>query len=208
MQTHEKRLRTWEKDIEIFSHPNFSFSFFYYLVFFLFDFYKLDISFICISKFSPFLAPPPKPSIQSPSPCFYEGVPPPTHPLPPLCPHIPYTGALSLHGTKDLCSHWCPTRPSSSTYTAGAMGPSLHVYSLVDGLVSGTSGGILLVDNVVLPMGLQTLSTPSVLFHWGLHAQSNGWLWASASVFVSHWQSLSGDSYIRLLSASTFWHPQ
>jgi hypothetical protein len=40
------------------------------------------------------------------------------------------------------------------------------------------------------------------------HAQSNGWLWSSASVFVRLWQSLSGDSYIRLLSACISWHPQ
>jgi hypothetical protein len=38
--------------------------------------------------------------------------------------------------------------------------------------------------------------------------QSSGWLWASASVFVRLWQSLSGDSYNRILSASTSWHPQ
>jgi hypothetical protein len=27
-------------------------------------------------------------------------------------------------------------------------------------------------------------------------------------VFVRHWQSLSGDTYIRYLSASSCWHPQ
>jgi hypothetical protein len=32
--------------------------------------------------------------------------------------------------------------------------------------------------------------------------QSNGWLGASTSVFVMLWQSLSGDSHIRLPSAS------
>jgi hypothetical protein len=37
---------------------------------------------------------------------------------------------------------------------------------------------------------------------------SNGWLRTSISVFVRHWQSLSGDSYIRILSSSTCWHPQ
>jgi hypothetical protein len=36
----------------------------------------------------------------------------------------------------------------------------------------------------------------------------NGWLQASASVFVRLWKSLSGDSYIRLLSASPCWYPQ
>jgi hypothetical protein len=32
-----------------------------------------------------------------------------------------------------------------------------------------------------------------------LPAQSNGWLQASSSVFVRFWQSLSGNSHIRLL---------
>jgi hypothetical protein len=58
-----------------------------------------------------------------------------------------------------------------------------------------------LVHIVVSPTGLQAPSAPSVL-HWGPCAQSNGWLRASTSVFVRHWQSLLTDSYIRLLSAS------
>ena len=59
--------------------------------------------------------------------------------------------------------------------------------------------------------GLQIPSTPSVLSltpPLETNAQSNGWLQASASVFVRFWQSLSGDSYIRLLSVCTSWHPQ
>jgi hypothetical protein len=50
--------------------------------------------------------------------------------------------------------------PSSA---AGAMGP-LHVNSLVGDLVPGSSeggGAVWLVDIVVLPMGLQTPSSPS-----------------------------------------------
>jgi hypothetical protein len=38
--------------------------------------------------------------------------------------------------------------------------------------------------------------------------QSNGWLHAPSSVLVMLWQSLSGDSYTRLLSASSSWHQQ
>jgi hypothetical protein len=38
---------------------------------------------------------------------------------------LPYTRASSLHRTKGLSFHWCPTKPSSATYAAGAMGPSL-----------------------------------------------------------------------------------
>jgi hypothetical protein len=64
--------------------------------------------------------------------------------------------------------------------------------------------GYWLVHIVFPSMGLQTPSAPSALSL----AQFNGWLGTSTSVFVRHWQSLSGDSYIRLLSASTCWHPQ
>jgi hypothetical protein len=68
-----------------------------------------------------------------------------------------------------------------------------------------------LVHIVVPPMGLQAPSAPSVLSKAppsGPCAQSNGWLRASTSVFIRHWQSLLEDSNIRLLSASTCWHPQ
>jgi hypothetical protein len=34
---------------------------------------------------------------------------------------FPYAGASSLYLTKGLPSYWCPIRPSSATYTAGAM---------------------------------------------------------------------------------------
>jgi hypothetical protein len=37
---------------------------------------------------------------------------------------------------------------------------------------------------------------------------SNRWLWASISVFARHWHSLTRDSYIRVLSAKSFWHMQ
>ena len=60
--------------------------------------------------------------------------------------------------------------------------------------------GYWLFHVAILPMELQIPSAPWVLLldHWRPCAQSNGWLWASTSVFVRHWQSLSGDSYIRL----------
>jgi hypothetical protein len=37
---------------------------------------------------------------------------------------------------------------------------------------------------------------------------SNRCLWASTSVFARHWHSLTGDSYIRVLSAKSCWHMQ
>jgi hypothetical protein len=66
--------------------------------------------------------------------------------------------------------------------------------------------GIWLVDIVVLPMGLQIPSAPSVCdLTPPLVSPRSGWCWlcASLSVFVRHWQSLSGNSYTRLLSASS-----
>jgi hypothetical protein len=62
-------------------------------------------------------------------------------------------------------------------------------------------GPFWLVDIVVLPMGLQTPSAPSVfaLTHpLGPFAQSHVRLYASASAFVRH-QRLSEDPYTRLL---------
>lgn len=38
---------------------------------------------------------------------------------------LPYTGVWSLGKTKDLLSHWCPTRPFFASYVAQAIGPSL-----------------------------------------------------------------------------------
>ena len=54
-------------------------------------------------------------------------------------------------------------------------------------------------------MEIKSPSAPQV-FHWGPCALSNGWLWASTSVFARHWQSLEGDGYVRLLSARSSWH--
>ena len=54
-------------------------------------------------------------------------------------------------------------------------------------------------------------SAPSVLCLTpllGTLAQTKGWLHAHISVLVSLWQSLSGDSYTRPLSASASWHQQ
>jgi hypothetical protein len=80
---------------------------------------------------SPFLVSLPRNLLSYPlSPCFSEGAPLPTHScLPTLA--FPYTGASSLHRTKGLSSQWWPKRPSSATYAAGAMGPSMCTPCLV-----------------------------------------------------------------------------
>ena len=55
---------------------------------------------------------------------------PPTHSCLPIL-AFPYIRASSLHRAQDLSSHWCPTRQSSATYAAGAMGPSIYTLWLV-----------------------------------------------------------------------------
>jgi hypothetical protein len=97
------------------------------------------------------------PPIPSPSPCFYDRVPPPNPPPPTSPPSVPlhwdiyYTFIGPLHplmSDKAILCYICSWS---------------HVYSLVGSLVPGSSGGFWLVDIVVLPMGLQIPSAPSVL---------------------------------------------
>ena len=44
---------------------------------------------------------------------------------------FPYTGVSSLGKNKNFFSSWCPTRPVSSTYAAGAMGLSMCTFWMV-----------------------------------------------------------------------------
>jgi hypothetical protein len=44
---------------------------------------------------------------------------------------FPHTGPSILHKAKGLSSHWCPTRPSSATYEAEDLSPSLCTHWLV-----------------------------------------------------------------------------
>jgi hypothetical protein len=92
---------------------------------------------------------------------------------------------------------------------------SLHVYSLVCGSVPGSSGGSGWLILLFLLWVANPFSSFSDLSNSYIKdpiketcAQSSGWLQTSTSVFFRFWQSLSWDSYIRLLSACTSWHPQ
>ena len=55
---------------------------------------------------------------------------PPTHSCLPALAFL-YTGALNPHRIKGRSSHKCPTRPSSATYVARAMGPSMFTLWLM-----------------------------------------------------------------------------
>jgi hypothetical protein len=91
---------------------------------------------------------------------------------------------------------------------AGTMGPSM---CLVGGPVPGSSGGSDRLTLLFPAWGCkpyQLLQFLLLFLHRGPCNQYNDWLWASASVFISLWQSLSGKSHIRLLSSNTSQHPQ
>jgi hypothetical protein len=71
------------------------------------------------------------------------------------------------------------------------------VYSLVDGLVPGSSvgrgsGAVWLVDIFVLPMGLQTPSTPSVLSLTLLLETPHSVQWLAASIHLCICKALAG----------------
>jgi hypothetical protein len=95
-------------------------------------FLLFDISFIYISNVILFPGlPSGTPLSHSPSPASMRVLlHPSTHScLPALA--FPYTGASNFLRTKGCSFHLCPTRPSSATYAAGAMGPSMCTIWLV-----------------------------------------------------------------------------
>jgi hypothetical protein len=115
---------------------------------------------------------------------------PPTHPLPSLCPDIPlYWGIkpsqdkgppLSLMPDNDILCYFC-------SWSHG----SLHVYTLVGGLVPGTSRGVWLVNIVVLSMGMKTPSAPSVLSLTLLLGTKCSVQWMATSIHICICQSLA-----------------
>jgi hypothetical protein len=106
----------------------------------------LDIFFVYISKVIHFpIFSHQKPLSHSPGPCFYEGVPqpidPPTHP-----PILTYPPGIPLHWGTEPSQDQEPllllmTNKAILCYIWGGSHGSLHVYTLVGGLVPGSSGG-------------------------------------------------------------------
>jgi hypothetical protein len=142
------------------------------------------------------------PPIPSPLPLL---LPSPTHLLPPPHPRIPLHWGIKLSQDQGLLFPLMPDK-AILCYICGWSHESLHVYSLVGGLVPGrsrVSGWLILLFFLWGCKLLQLLHSFLELLHWGPCAQSNGWLQASTSVFVKLWQSLPGNSYIRLLLGST-----
>jgi hypothetical protein len=133
-----------------------------------------------------------------PSSCFYEGAHPPTPSSLPW--HSSALGYQAFTGPRPLL----PLIPNRAIlcYICGWSQGSLHVYTLVGSLVPESSGGVWVVDIVVLPMGLQTHSAPPVLSLTPPLGTLCLVQWLAANIhllFLRLWQSLSGDSNIRLL---------
>jgi hypothetical protein len=121
------------------------------LIFFFWNFIYLD--FKCYPLFQ--FPTPQRPPILSPSSYFYEGVSPPTNPLPPPRPHIP------LHKGIEPSRDQGPLLP----LMLNKAHPLLHI-RLESCVLLGWGfrpWELWLIDIVVLPMRLQTPSAPSVL---------------------------------------------
>jgi hypothetical protein len=95
---------------------------------------------------------------------------------------------LNTLRTKGLSSHWCPTslhmRPEPSVPPCVLFGWS-----------PGALGGLVSWLCCTLHGATTPLSSFSPFSNSSI-GESNSWLWASTSVFVRFWQSLSGDSHI------------
>jgi len=96
-----------------------------------------------------------------PSPCFCEDAPTPTHPLPPQCPGIPLHWGNESSQDQGLFLLLILDNAILCYICSWSHG-SLHVYSLVGGLVPRSSGGAWLVDIVVLPVKLKFPSAPPI----------------------------------------------
>jgi len=107
--------------------------------------------------------------------------------------HSPTLASPPLHSS--TLGYWAFTRPRTSPPIDAWQGHpllhkqlepwSLHVYSLVGGLVPGSSGGSgwLILSFFLLGCNpLQLLQSFPELFHWGFCTQSDSWLYASSSV--------------------------
>jgi hypothetical protein len=105
--------------------------------------FLLAIFFIYISNVIPFpgLLSPRNPLSHPSSPCLYKGVPLPIHPLQPHPnPISPYTWGIKTSQDQGPLLPLMPNK-ANLCYKCGWSHGSLHVYSLLGGLVPGSYGG-------------------------------------------------------------------
>ena len=121
-----------------------------------------------------------------------EGASPPTQPLP-----LHSLSILLCWGIKPPQDQGppLPLIPAKAIlcYMCNWSHESLHVYCLVGGLVPGSSGGgvFWFIDNVILPMGLQTPSTSSVLSLTPPLQSPCSVRWLAASIHICICQTLA-----------------
>jgi len=135
------------------------------------------------------LFPSGNPLSHPPSLWFYKGALPPTYSLLPSCPGIPLHQGLKSSQDQSPLLPLMPDKAILCCICDWSHG-LLHVYSLVGGLVPGSSWGsgwLILLFFLWGCKPLQLLQSFLQLFHWWPHAQSNDWLWVLASVFVWLW---------------------
>jgi hypothetical protein len=143
----------------------------------------------------------------SPLETLYSIAPPPTsmrvlpYPLPSSCPDIPL--------------HWRMEHPRAQGPLLQQGHPLTHMWPvswvspcvfLVGGPVPRSSRGSSQLTLLLPLWASSSLSSFSPFTNSSIVyscTQYNGWVQAYASLFVRLWQSLSGDSHILLLSAST-----
>jgi hypothetical protein len=129
---------------------------FYLLIFCIGYFLSLHFKCYPLSQF-----PPGNPLYHTPSPCFYKGVPLPTHTL------LPCYSGIPLHWGTEPSQDQGPLLPLMSNNAILCCMCiwshwSLHVYSLVGGLVPGSSGMSAWLTLLFFLRGLQTPSSSSV----------------------------------------------
>ena len=141
--------------------------------------------------------------------CFYKSVPSPTYPL------LPHTHTPLPQHSPTL-GHQAFTRPRASPLIDAQQGHLLlnmqlelwfHVYSLVGASVPGASGRVWLFDIVVPPRGLQNpfnslgpFSNSSIKILCSVQRLAES---IHICICQDLAESISGDRYIRLLSACT-----
>jgi hypothetical protein len=98
-------------------------------LFFIGNFIYVHLKCYSLSQFHPW-----EPSISSPSPCFYEDAPPPTHPLLPHLSGIPLQCGIEPSQNQGSL---CPLMPNKFMlcYICNWGHGSFHVYTLVADLV-------------------------------------------------------------------------
>jgi hypothetical protein len=145
---------------------------------------------------SPFLVSPLKTPYPLPPPLAHQ----PTHSCS-LVLAFPYTGESSLLRTKGFSSHLCPTRPSSTTYVAGARGSTMCTLWL--GFSPWELCGYWLVHIVVPPMGLEVISAPWVLFLYLPLGTLHSVQWLAESIHLCICQVLAEPLRRQLYQAPT-----